>query len=226
MKSLCLYALLLLTLVLPLLIAEFVGCNISGHEFSPDDFSARTFSYRRSPLSGYIRSERKIEQHDLDCTAMIDDGYITVANPVSRRWDLFHESMQYSDVLCEDFDARFLTHFLDYNSQQWTKSYPKKAALLWPEIANMARDGLYLYIPEIMLWAIPHQYEDEGKRSFNAFEEGIATKFTDAYRLAAKVAKANQDGKESQWLQAAKRCEEKKLTKPKTQAEDPSQPVP
>jgi len=191
--------------VLPLLIAEFYGCSVSGREFSPDDFTARRFSYRRSPLSGTLRSKRKIETQELNCDSIIAEGHLKVVSSTPKQWDLYSENMQFSNKLSRDFDARFLTHFLNHNSEQWTISYPEKAALLWPEVATMARAGLYLYLPEVMTVAIPDQYVDGGDRTLEEFKSDIQKKFAEAYRLAAKVAQANGDSKAAQWVKAAKR---------------------
>ena len=208
MKNLWVYVLVLFLVVLPLLIAEFYGCTVSGNEFSPDDFTARRFYYRRSPLSGTLRSKRINKASDLQCDSIVADGHIAVVNSTPKQWDLYSENMQFSNKLSEDFDARFLTHFLNYNSEQWTVSYPEKAALLWPEVATMAREGLYLYLPEILLVAFPDHYADDGDRTIEEFKSDIQTKFADAYRLAAKVAKANGDSKaEKQWIKSAQKYE-------------------
>ncbi len=205
MKNLWAYLLVLCFIVLPLLMAEFYGCSVSGREFSPDDFSVRRFSYRRSPLSGAIRSKRNNEILDYYCDSIAADGHIKIVNSTPQKWDLCAEDMQFGNKLSAEFDARFLTHFLNHNANQWNTAYPELAALLWPEVATMAREGLYLYLPEILLVAIPDEYNDGDDRSIEEFKSQIQTKFADAYRLAAKVAKANGDAKASQWLKAAKK---------------------
>ena len=206
MKNLWVYLLVLLLVVLPLLIAEFYGCSVSGREFSPDDFTVRKFYYRRSPLSGAVRSGRRntIQEY---CDSIVADGHITVINSNPKKWDLCSEDMQFSSKLSKDFDARFLTHFLNYNTDQWNTAYPELAAVLWPEVATMARKGLYLYLPEILLAAIPENYNEGDDRSVEEFKSDIKTKFAEAYRLAAKVTKANgdPDSKASQWLKAAEK---------------------
>lgn len=207
MKNLWAYLLVLLLVVLPLLLAEFYGCSISGREFSPDDFSVRQFSYRRSPLSGAIRSKRTNKILDYYCDSIAADGHITVINSTPQKWDLCSEDMHFSAKLSEEFDARFLTHYLDYDANQWTTAYPELASLLWPEVATMAREGLYLYLPEILLVAIPDEYNAGDDRSIEEFKSDIQPKFAQAYRLAAKVAKANGDPKATQWLQAAEKYE-------------------
>ena len=64
-----------------------------------------------------------------------------------------------------------------------------------------------------------------------AFTDQIKTKFANAYRMAAKVAKANKDGKEEQWLQAAVECESDSFgeksedAKSEVEAEDSTQPL-
>lgn len=227
MKNVWAYLLVLLIVVPPFVIAEFYGCSVSGLEFSPDDFTARSFSYRRSPLSQTLRSKRINQDHELYCTAMIDDGHITAITSTPKRWDLYEENMQHTDRLSGEFDARFLTHFLDYNAQQWTTSCPKKAALLWPEIAKMARNGLYLYIPEIMTTAIPKEYTDEENRTLETFFEQTKSEFANAYRLAARVAKANGNAKKSsQWSTAAARWENRIFNAQYVEAEESNQSTP
>ena len=206
MKNLWAYLLLLFFFVLPLLIAEFYGCSVSGREFSPDDFSVRSFSYRRSPLTGTVRSTRKNRILDY-CDSIAADGHIKVINTTPKNWDLCAENMQFDSKLSAEFDARFLTHFLNYNSNQWTTAFPELASLLWPEVATMARQGLYLYLPEILLVAIPEDYNEGDDRSVEEFKSQIQTKFAQAYRLAAKVAKAKGDSKANQWLEAAEKYE-------------------
>ena len=207
MKNLWAYLLVLFLVVVPLLIAEFYGCSVSGQEFSPDDFSVRRFSYRRSPLSGAIRSKRENKTLDSYCDSIVGDGHISIVNSTPKNWDLCAEDMQFSNKLSEEFDARFLTHFLNYNANQWTTAYPELASLLWPEVATMAREGLYLYLPEILQVAIPEDYNQGDDRSIKEFKSQLQSKFADAYRLAAKVAKANGDSKANQWLESSKKYE-------------------
>lgn len=203
MKNLWAYLLILFLIVPPLLISEFYGCAVSGYEFSPDDFTARQFSYRRSPLTKTLRSDRKNEPYELACWSIVNDGHIKIVNSTPQRWDLYSENVQSGDRLASEFDARFLTHFLDDNSDQWTVAYPKKAAILWPEIAKLARSGLYLHIPPIMNKAIPNQYADDDRRSIEQFKSEIGQQLVDAYSMAARISDVNDDGLKNQWLTAA-----------------------
>lgn len=203
MKNLWAYLLVLFFILTPLAVAEFYGCTVSGYEFSPDDFTARQFSYRRSPFTKTLRSDRQNTAHDFACSAMIDDGHITVVNSTPQRWDLFEENRQSSDRLDSEFDARFLTLFLDHNAHQWTVEYPKKAAFLWPEIAKLARSGLYLPIAEIMTQAIPDPYNEKKDRNWDQFHSEICQQLAVAYSRAAKISAANNDPRKSQWRSEA-----------------------
>jgi hypothetical protein len=190
-----------------LLIVEFYGSSVSGYEFSPDDFSAREFSYRRSPFTQTLRSDRYNQPYSFECSAMTAKGHIKVVTSTPKRWDLFRETNSIDDPLSKDFDARFLTHFLDYGAQQWTVSYPKKATLLWPEIAKLARAGLYLHIPPIMLSAIGDHYTDFSDRSPAQFKLEIGPQLAQAYRTAARIAEINDDGNQLRWLAEAERLD-------------------
>lgn len=203
MKNLWAYLLVLFLILSSLLVAEFRGCTVSGHEFSPDDFTARSFSYRRSPLTQTLRSQRVNKPYEFDCTAIVGDGHIQIVTVTPQRWDLFAENTQLSDRLSSEFDARFLTHFFTGNTDQWTVAYPEKAALLWPEIAKLARSGLYLHIPEILTHAIPDQYVDQADQSLEAFKSEIGQRLADAYRMAARLSAINGDPRQSEYQTAA-----------------------
>jgi hypothetical protein len=163
---------------------EFYGSTISGVEFSPDSFTQRKFSYRRSPFTGAIRGKRILTAIDSDCDSLIALNLIPSGVPTaSNRWDLVSESLQTGDVLSADFDARFLTEYLDDATDQWNRTNVKKAEMLWPEIAMLVREQLYLPLPSLFHFAInsPDELSDE------QFEQRLHEQLAKAWFQAANI---------------------------------------
>jgi len=150
----------------------------SGVEFSPDDFTCRRFNYCRLPLLNWTL--RGIEYHKFQndsAKTLIDDDWIRVSGRTPKRWHLVsengstHGDGKNSSVEC---DARFLTKYFDFNDNEdenyimkWTEDHPQAGKVFWPLIAEMARDSLYLPIPEIMEFAIEYPKIDDPDQ-FNA----------------------------------------------------------
>ncbi len=146
----------------PILLYLFIGGRVQGEEFSPDDFSRRSFSYNVMPifkitLQGihYQYSTPVFEQ------TLFADGLLGNVNSAvnsAKQWHLIDDTI--SDPRSADFDARILCRFLDLTGPdsvsiwfQWNRKYPKLAAQFWPIIADLARANLYPDISTIMLKA-------------------------------------------------------------------------
>ena len=162
---------------------EFYGYPVSGVEFSPDSFTQRRFRYYRSPFTGTIRGKRILQTVESDCDSLIVLNLVPTAGTTKGRWDLVSESLQTSDVLSADFDARFLTKYLDYKTDQWNRTNVEKAEMLWPEIALLVRERLYLQLPPLFHFAInsPDELSNE------AFEERLNKRLGEAWFQAANV---------------------------------------
>ena len=111
---------------------------------------------------------------------------IPAKGTTNQRWDLVSESFQTSDVLSADFDARFLTQYLDYSADQWNSNNVEKAEILWPEIALLVRERLYLQLPSLFHFAInsPDDLSNE------EFELLLNKQLGEAWYQAATVAAA------------------------------------
>ena len=162
---------------------EYYGFPVSGVEFSPDSFTQRRFTYWRSPFTGAIRSKRILKTIDSDCDSIVALNLIPAKGTTNQRWDLVSESLQTSDVLSADFDARFLTQYLDYSTDQWNSTNVEKAEILWPEIALLVRERLYLQLPSLFHFAInsPDELSNE------EFELLLNDKLGEAWLQAANV---------------------------------------
>lgn len=143
-----------------LIISVIALGTVSGTEFSPDDFSRRDFSYIRIPLLKWtvqgIDYEDVTSQIEL---SLVQDGFIAPQNPLS--WHLCNEGNLL--VQPNEADARLLVNLLNlpidvdgyrYYWKKWNDDQPELARVFWPVIADMARDEMYLAIPDIMTFAM------------------------------------------------------------------------
>ncbi len=132
----------------------------SGEEFSPDDFSRRSFTYNRVPGLGWVLRKKR----HMDLTGplernLISSGLIVPATNDPKVWHLcddFSDSFP-SKAVPIDYDSRLLTGYLDLESSsggsywdQWNDDHPQVAKVLWPMVADLARKNCYLGIPDLM----------------------------------------------------------------------------
>jgi hypothetical protein len=164
----------------------------SGVEFSPDDFSMRSFDYCRLPLIGWTR--RGIKYKDVDnATAkmLIDDDWIRATGRNQKRWHLVSESIPAlisQNKIPAACDARFLTEYFDLSNKDgivlvthWTDENPDSAKLFWPMVAEMARDSLYLPMPELMQFVLNYPTPDKDE----SFETKLTLRVGDIWYQAA-----------------------------------------
>ena len=165
---------------------EFFGRSVSGTEFSPDTFSIRKFNYRQSPFSGTIRGKRFLNHVDSDCESLIALNLIPASKSVTQRWDLVSESIQSTEVLSGEFDARFITRYLTYKTDTWNRQNIEKAEILWPHVVALARQRLYLVIPRVLSFALNSSQD----LSNEMFETRLNKKLGQAWLEAAKITAA------------------------------------
>ena len=129
----------------------------------------RSFNYRKLPYLNW--THRGIEYHKISnpmAETLIADDWIRATGRTQKRWHLVSESgnSDYSTPPAE-CDARFLTRYFDLTNnegvnhvQKWTEDNPHSAKIFWPLIAEMARDELYLPIPELMEFVLKYEKAD------------------------------------------------------------------
>ena len=165
---------------------EFFGRPVSGTEFSPNTFTIRKFNYRQSPFSGTVRGKRFINNVDSNCESLVALNLIGAPKSVTQRWDLVSESIQSTDVLSGEFDARFMTQYLTYSTDAWNRENVEKAEILWPHIVTLARQRLYLVIPRVLSFAL----NSSDDLSNEMFETQLNKKLGRAWLEAAKITAA------------------------------------
>jgi len=159
----------------------------SGVEFSPDDFSMRRFDYCNLPYINWTRRGIKyVDYTDAIASTLVADGWIRRTGRTPKRWHLISESgSNFSGTrVPAACDARFLTDYFSFSNRdgensvsQWTDENPNAAKVFWPEIAEMARDELYLPIPNVMEFILDYYKPDED----DDFQDELMEQIADAW---------------------------------------------
>lgn len=131
--------------------------QISGEEFSPDDFSRRRFYYYELPIvrikvTPIYRSPYRgdLEKH------LTRKGFVSKrkVKPAQKHWDLIYLERGMQRVM--EGDSAILCGYLDLRSERellwlkWTSDQPALAKVLWPVVAEAARRELYIITPELI----------------------------------------------------------------------------
>lgn len=177
------------------------GCNYYGTEFSPDDFTVRDFSYSYEPYTDWVICRRSYSTNSFggytsySMPSLVREKYIKPVFNKDKNWHLVEDNGSYPGDSSSDCDARFLVDFLsllDQNGENiwtvWNSEYPKLAKVLWPLIAEMARDEMYLVVGDVLTFVIDSEYSDPKK-----FEADLRQEVAKAYLKLGKFDLENND---------------------------------
>lgn len=150
----------------PILIYLLFWGNTTGEEFSPTDFSRRRFSYNKMPIFGIIlQGVTTSDVTPVFAQALKSDGLIGQNTSQNPRWHLVSDNV--SDASSSDFDAKFLTRYLDLTDENgesiwfaWNELHPDLAKKFWPVISSLAEEYLYLDVGDLMLRAMSLKADD------------------------------------------------------------------
>ena len=159
-----------LLLGLVVLLALYLASGRSGTEFSPDDFTTRRFDYAVMPLFGWtVKGIGYDNTTPAISELLVADNLITVQTNMPQRWLLVDDDTPGRPA--GDRDARFLVRYLNEVNDTsnpywvtWNDEHPNCAPIFWPEIAKLARQDMFLAIPEIMEFA--HDFSDDNAEEF------------------------------------------------------------
>ncbi len=181
-----------LVFLTPVFLLVMLGLGqTSGEEFSPDDFSRRSFFYNRVPYFRWTLVNKQF----VDITpaleqTLLSDGFISASNRQPQIWHLYRDSgTAFDEEQSPDCDARLLVGYLDMKSpdgeplwDSWNEKYPDSAKVFWPVVANLARDEMYLAIPDIMRLAL--EIDSDDPESFaNQLNLDVAAAYLDMAML-------------------------------------------
>ena len=135
------------------LVLQFGG--VHGVEFNPHTFKRRSYSFYEIPLIGY--QVRRIRHEDLTGPVedfLIQQKYVTPPKKTPNIWHIVAGTRGTSAV--QRGDAEILLKYLDTEDDSrthlwitWSEKHPKLAPALWAAVARLAREDLYIYIPEL-----------------------------------------------------------------------------
>lgn len=129
---------------------------VAGEEFNPQTFERRTFLYYQIPL---IRLQitpiwREDKTNSLE-SKLRTNKLLPPRSPGKPRWDLVRSMRSLADVT--QGDAAILCMYLDATDEDgdlywetWTDDNPKLAKILWAAVAQVARQQLYFFTPEMI----------------------------------------------------------------------------
>jgi hypothetical protein len=168
----------------------YLGC-VQGQEFSPDTFQRRSFSFYEVPLFGLQVSPISRDFITGSCETYLIDQKLIVPDPKTAsgpRWDLVFANRGFgaTERLSAYSEAKILCYYLDAQDKKgisiwrgWSEKHPAQARILWPAIANLARQHLYLFTPDLMRLA-------EANLSPEELKSQIARTLSSKYCLLAR----------------------------------------
>jgi hypothetical protein len=130
--------------------------GVHGIEFCPQTFERRSYSFYEIPWLGIqVRSVRHrdmtgpVEKH------LLSNKLIPVGSKSPRTWHIVigvrgaaRPQTGDAEILCRYFDACDAEE--QYVWLDWTQKHPQLASSLWPAIAQLSREDLYVYVPELI----------------------------------------------------------------------------
>ncbi len=132
---------------------------VHGSEFDPATFKRRTFSYYEIPLIRLqVSAIKRSESREPLEKFLVNEELISVTaasgKDASARWDLIEAGGQTTTV---HGDARILIRCFDAQDASgeqvwlaWSKEHRGLAKVLWPEVAKLARQQLYVLAPGLL----------------------------------------------------------------------------
>ncbi|MCR9117205.1 MAG: hypothetical protein NXI22_09710 [bacterium] len=165
----------------------------NGVEFSPDTFESRTFSFMEIPF--FETQVTSITHEDVTgnvASHLRTAGLIKVGKP--SRWDL--TSSNASSYGRAAYDAHLLVDSLDARNAEgdnvwliWSQDHPKLAAILWVEVQSLAKENLYVAIPDLLRVAEQSETVDQLQQNI---DQVLAEKFRELGQWQASLGNHRQ----------------------------------
>jgi len=157
-------SLLVVAVVIACLLAYASSTAVQGVEFNVDNWQVRSFSFRRDPFTNRQLTAVKHStafsyaawsDNPTETGSILNNSIAKYLKPnklKTGRWDLVY----ISDGNLHQGPAAIIYDLLEtrtpnYDSfwVDWSDKHPKKAAILWPAVAQLCELKLYAAIPEI-----------------------------------------------------------------------------
>lgn len=150
--------------LLGLLLTLMFG-GVHGTEFCPQTFERRSYSFYEIPWIGIqVRGVRHVDRTGPVEQHLVKQGLIPrPPKPSERSWHIVYGMR--GGAARQKGDAVILMNYLDAEDAEekyvwldWSQKNPQLAKALWPAIARLSRDELYIFIPELV--ALTKQVQD------------------------------------------------------------------
>lgn len=149
---------------------SFFG-QIGAQEFSPDNFTRRTYTYYQIPLTGIQVTPTSMltGASELE-TYLANQKLIPPPTGSTPRWDMIRDHSSLASQA--PGAASILTTYLDIRQPddnliwlKWSKEHPDEAKILWPMVTELAREGWYHALPDLFNFALgtpdPMTFQEE-----------------------------------------------------------------
>ena len=160
--------------------------GVSGIELCPQTFERRSFDYYEVPLVGWqvtkvtrITLTGDTEKH------LVKNKLLPTSPGGKTTWHIVRAQRGRRSWTG---DAGILVNYFEAEDSagnpiwlEWTTANPQLAAVLWPAISQLAVDGLYVYVPEVIALAAPAQDAQDAGTFPAQLDQQLAT----AYHAAA-----------------------------------------
>ena len=174
-----------------LMLSVFWFGGVSGEEFSPDTFERRHFYYYEIPVVHVqcwpiSRDVRKYSLNDFLSTEKL------LPPPKKLSEQAWHLALlMRGAVIVREGDAQILCAYLDTNEfgghtiwESWSKKHPELAKIFWPALAQLAHDGLYVVVPDVMELA---KSATEATTFQKSLDETLAARFAELAAARMKI---------------------------------------
>jgi hypothetical protein len=130
--------------------------GVHGTEFSPQTFERRSYSFYELPLVGIqVTAVRHEDLTGIAETFLTSNNYVTVAPAGGPQdWHIIIGSR--GTKLLRKGDANILMQYLDSKDSaeyhrwvKWSEDNPKLAKVFWPAVQRLAKDDLYIFVPDL-----------------------------------------------------------------------------
>lgn len=131
--------------------------RVEGREFAPTHFQTRSFSYLEIPLLKLqITPVRRITDSSPLAAYLHTAGIIQRPQGPPTQWHLVevHRAGSPTSMADAELLIEFLEHYqfdgsgrVDLYWHAWSTAHPALAAILWPQVQQLAERELYLLIP-------------------------------------------------------------------------------
>jgi len=134
----------------------------AGAEISADTFSRRDYWFIEEPISGTQVFPITRESTTGALESYLQTGKLLKppATPTGR-WDLYRAAPQPDNP--NHLDSQILVSYLEMMDAsgdlvwlKWSRRHPHLAKILWPHVGQLAREQLYVMLPELFSTAAAH----------------------------------------------------------------------